>query len=155
MIDREAKGGGSPYQEDSFSPLWLGTSECSQQLSRTQVGQSATSPEGVCTAFLTLGALPWWFSGKESACKAGGTRSIPGSGRSPGEGSGNPLQYSCLENPMDRETWQATVHGIAKSRTRLRENTFLVLVNFPLCECFLYGMMSSLGRGSSYSSLEP
>ena len=116
MIDREAKGGGSPYQEDSFSPLWLGTSERSQQLSRTQVGQSATSPEGVCTAFLTLGALPWWFSGKESACKAGGTSSIPGSGRSPGEGSGNPLQYSCLENPMDRETWQAIVHGSQRVR---------------------------------------
>ena len=161
MTDREAKGGGSPYQEDSFSPLWLAdfwaqSAAILELISRCpQVGQSATSPEGVCTALLTLGALPWWFSGKESACKAGGTSSIPGSGRSPGEGNGNPLQYSCLENPMDRETWQATVHGIAKSRTRLRENTFLILVNFPLCECFLYGMMSSLGRGSSYSSLEP
>ena len=44
--------------------------------------------------------------------------SIPGSGRSPGEGNGNPLQYSCLENPMDRGAWRATVHGVAKSRTR-------------------------------------
>ena len=44
---------------------------------------------------------------------------IPGSGRSPGEGNGNPLQYSCLENPMDREAWQATVHGVAESQTRL------------------------------------
>ena len=44
---------------------------------------------------------------------------IPGSGRSPGGGSGNPLQYSCLETPMDRGTWQATVHGVAKSLTRL------------------------------------
>ena len=44
---------------------------------------------------------------------------IPGSGRSPGEGNGNPLQYSCLENPMDRGTWWATVHGIAKSQTQL------------------------------------
>jgi len=43
--------------------------------------------------------------------------SIPGSGRSPGEGHGNPLQYSCLENPMDRGAWQATVHRAAKSRT--------------------------------------
>ena len=42
---------------------------------------------------------------------------IPGSGGSPGEGHGNPLQYSCLENPMDREAWQATIHGVAKSRT--------------------------------------
>ena len=44
--------------------------------------------------------------------------SIPGSGRSPGEGLSNPLQYSCLENPMDRGAWQATVHGVAKSRTQ-------------------------------------
>ena len=42
--------------------------------------------------------------------------SVPGSGRSPGGGHGNPLQYSCLENPMDRGAWQATVHGVAKSR---------------------------------------
>ena len=46
--------------------------------------------------------------------------SIPGSGRSPGGGRGNPLQYSCLENPMDRGAWWATVHGVAKSRTRLK-----------------------------------
>ena len=44
---------------------------------------------------------------------------IPCSGRSPGEGNGNPLQYSCLENPMDRGAWPATVHGVAKSQTRL------------------------------------
>ena len=46
---------------------------------------------------------------------------IPGSGRSPGEGNGNPLQYSCLENPMDREAWQATVHGVAKSQIKLSD----------------------------------
>ena len=57
--------------------------------------------------------------GKESACSAGDGGSIPGWGRSPGEGNGNPLQYSCLENPMDRGAWQAIVHGVAKSRTRL------------------------------------
>ena len=45
--------------------------------------------------------------------------SIPGSGRSPGEGNGNALQYSCLENPMDREASQATIHGVAESQTRL------------------------------------
>ena len=43
--------------------------------------------------------------------------SIPGSGRSPGEGHGKPLQYSCLDNPMDREAWRATVHGVTKSQT--------------------------------------
>ena len=60
---------------------------------------------------------PWGFpggsDGKESACKAGDLGLIPGSGRSPGEGNGNPLQYSCLENPMDRGDWWATVHGAA------------------------------------------
>ena len=50
---------------------------------------------------------------------AGNTGSIPGSGRCPGVGNGNPCQYSCLENSMDRGTWQATVHGVAKSQTRL------------------------------------
>ena len=60
---------------------------------------------------------------KESACKAGDTGdvgSIPASGRYPGEGNGNPLQYSCLENPMGRRAWQAIVHGVAKSQTQLR-----------------------------------
>ena len=57
--------------------------------------------------------------GKESACNAGDQDSIPGSGRSSGEGDGNPLQYSCLENPVDRGAWQTTVHGVAKSQTQL------------------------------------
>ena len=54
---------------------------------------------------------------KESACSVGDSGSIPGSGRSPGEGHGNPLQYSCLENPIDGGAWQATVNGVAKSHT--------------------------------------
>ena len=53
--------------------------------------------------------------GKESACNAGDLSSIPGLGRSPGEGNCNPLQYSCLENPMDRGTWWATVHWVARA----------------------------------------
>ena len=52
--------------------------------------------------------LPWWFSGKESMGNASDSGLIPGSGRSPGEGNGNPLQYCCLSNPMDRGAWQAT-----------------------------------------------
>ena len=59
-----------------------------------------------------------------SACNAGDPGSIPGLGRSPGEGNGNPLQYSCLENPMDRGAWRATVHGVAKSWTQLRDFIF-------------------------------
>ena len=61
---------------------------------------------------------------KASACNAGDPGSIPRLGRSPGEGNGNPLQYSCLENPMDGGAWWATVHGVAKSRTRLSDFTF-------------------------------
>ena len=58
-----------------------------------------------------------------SACIAGDLGSIPGLGRSPGEENGNPLQYSCLENPMDGGAWWATVHGVAKSRTQLSDFT--------------------------------
>ena len=59
-------------------------------------------------------AIPGGSDNKESACNAGDLGLILGSGRSPGEGNGNPLQYSCLENPMDRGTWQATVYGDAR-----------------------------------------
>ena len=68
--------------------------------------------------------LPRWPSSKESACNpgvAGDTGSIPGLRTSPGGGHGNLLQYSCLENPMDRGAWRATVHGLAKSWTRLEQ----------------------------------
>ena len=58
-------------------------------------------------------------AGKESACNAGEPGLIPGLGRSPGEGNGNPLQHSCLENPMGQGALQATVHGVAKSQTQL------------------------------------
>ena len=54
---------------------------------------------------------------KESACNAGDLGSVPGSGRAPGERNGNPLQDSCLGNPVDRGVWRATVHGVAKSGT--------------------------------------
>ena len=70
------------------------------------------------------GCLPslikWGFPpssvGKESACNAGDPGSITGSGRSPGQGNGNPLQYSCLENPKDKEAWRATEYGVARVR---------------------------------------
>ena len=67
-------------------------------------------------------------AGKESTCNAGDVSLIPGLGRSPGEGNGNPLQYSCLENPVDRVAWQAIVHGVAKDWTRLSEQTTSVIV---------------------------
>ena len=62
---------------------------------------------------------PGGSNGKESTGNAGGLGLIPGSGRSPGEGNGNPLQYSCLESPTDRRDQQAIVHGVQKSRTQL------------------------------------
>ena len=72
-----------------------------------------------CYCFLevTLGLLgfPGSSVSKESACSAGDLGLIPGLGRFPGEGNGNPLQYSCLENPMDREAWQVTAHGAQES----------------------------------------
>ena len=61
--------------------------------------------------------FPGGSDGKESAGNVGDPGSIPGSGRSPGEGNDNPLQYSCQENPMKRGAWPTTVHGIAKSQT--------------------------------------
>ena len=73
---------------------------------------------------LTELELPWCSEGKESVSNAGDSSSVPGLGRSPGEGNGNLLQYSCLENPMDRGAWQATVHGVAKSWTQLSNQHF-------------------------------
>ena len=69
-------------------------------------------------------SLPGGSEVKATACSTGDLGSSPGSGRSPGEGNGYPLQYSCLENPTDGGAWWATVHGVAKSWTRLIELTF-------------------------------
>ena len=69
----------------------------------------------------TTPGCPGGSDGKESAFNAEDPGSVPGLRRPPGEGNGNPLEYSGLENSMDREAWQATVHGIAKSWTRLRD----------------------------------
>ena len=68
-----------------------------------------------------MGSFPGGSDGKESACSAGNLGSIPGSRRSLGEGNDNPLQYSCLENPMDGEAWQATILGGHKSQTQLSD----------------------------------
>ena len=75
----------------------------------------------LCTVFVSGGP-----DGKESACNGVDLGLIPGLGRSPREGNGNPVQYSCLENSMDRGAWKAIVHGVAKSQTELN-NTSLSL----------------------------
>ena len=82
---------------------------------------------------------------KASACNAGDLGSILGSGRSPGEGNGNPLQYSCVENPMDRGAWWATVHGVGKSRTRLRDLT--------LCIKWITNENSLIAQGTLFNAL--
>ena len=84
---------------------------------------------------------------KNPSANAGDMRdagSIPGSGRSPGGGHGNPLQYSCLENPMDRGAWWATVHGVEKSQTRQKQLSMHArfwLQNLELCFLSLPGIM--------------
>ena len=75
---------------------------------------------------LSFMGFPGGSEDKASACNAGDPGSIPGLGRSPGEGNGNPLQYSCQENPVDRGAWWATVDGVAKSRTRLSDFTIFL-----------------------------
>ena len=72
--------------------------------------------------------FPGGSDSKESACNAGDPGSIPGLGRSPGEGTGNPLQYSCLQNPLDRGGWRATVHWLQRVRQDWVINTYCVSV---------------------------
>ena len=95
-------------------------------ITEKQLLMSSDIPSKSTTATGTevLNQLLWFLGGshgKESSCSARDLASIPGLGRSPGGGHGNPLQYSCLENPMDREAWWATGHGVAKSRTWLSD----------------------------------
>ena len=68
---------------------------------------------------VVFGSFPGGLVVKNSSANAGDAGSIPGSGRSPEGGNGNPFQYSCLENPMDREAWWAAVHGVAKSQNMI------------------------------------
>ena len=75
----------------------------------------------VLKATLAAEGFPGGSDGKDSACSAGDPGLIPGWGRSPGGGNGYSLHYSCLENSVDRGPWQATVHGVTKSRTRLSD----------------------------------
>ena len=81
---------------------------------------------------LTLG-LPGGSDYKEFACNEGDPGSIPGLGRSPGEGNGYPVQYSCLENSMDRGAWWATVRGVAKSHTTEQVTLHAVIEMLVVC----------------------
>ena len=89
-----------------------------EKLSGTNKQGRQESTKAVCYLLVCLG-FPCSSVSKESACSAGDPGSIPGLGRSPGERNGNPLQYPCLENLMDRGALLAAIHGIAKSWSRL------------------------------------
>ena len=89
-----------------------------------QTHESARKTEPNLETYVLVSAqkgFPLSSVGTEPACNAGDPGSIPGSGRSPEEGNSNPLQYSCLENPMDTGTWKATVHEGHKSQTQLSD----------------------------------
>ena len=99
-----------------------------------------------CYVLLSLLGASRWLPGKESACNTGAAGDIgwnPGLGRSSEVGHGNPLQYSCLENPMDRRSWRAAVHGVAKSRTQLSDSACMSVS--PLSRLFSF----FLYRGSN------
>ena len=98
------------------------------EVNRNEIRQFFRFLSVLSTEHGTWVGFPGGSEVEASACNAGDLGSIPGSGRSSGDGNGHPLQYSCLENPMDRGAWQATVHGVAKSRTRLSDFTSLHLV---------------------------
>ena len=99
---------------DTNSQLYTHDQTCNTKSAQIQNGLHLYTSLG-----LQVLGFPGGSDSKKFACNMGDPGSILGSGRSPGEGHGNPLQYSCLENPMDRGAWQATVHRVAKSRIRL------------------------------------
>ena len=86
---------------------------------------------GIPDHLTCLQGFPGSSDGKASAYNAEDLGSIPMSGRSPGEGNGNPLQYSCLENPVDRGAWWAAAHRVTKSRARLSDFTSLHFTSLP------------------------
>ena len=100
-------------------PLLLAKASLTSDLSLkiTSCEKSKTHPTGMITTRHIVGGFPGRSDGKASAYNARHLGLIPGLGTSPGEGNGNPLQYSCLGNPVDQGAWWATVHGVAESDT--------------------------------------
>ena len=90
-----------------------------------------------CIFCIFLVGFPGSSEVKASACNVGELGSIPGLERSPGEGNGNPVQYSCLENPMDRGAWWAILHGVAENQTRLSDCTVYFYVYSMYFSIFL------------------
>ena len=84
---------------------------------------------------------------KASACNAGDPGLIPVLGRSPGEGQGNPLQYSYLENPMDRGAWRVTVHRVSKSQTQLKQHTHTGSLEEIELKLYIHVLLTGKSRG--------
>ena len=111
---------------NSESWWWTGRAGVPQFMWSQRVGHDGATELNWRIHFVFIRSVckkdfPGGWNLKESDCNAGNTGSIPGKGRSPGEGNCYPLRYSCLENSMDRGAWRAIVHGITKSQTRLRD----------------------------------
>ena len=106
---------------NSRSWWWTGRPGMLQSMGSQRVRHNWVTELNWTTRFplFSINGSARWLSGKELAFKAGDLGSIPGSGRSPEEGNGYPLQYSCRENSKDSKAWQATVHGVTKSQTQL------------------------------------
>ena len=114
------KRGGWPYLNKQ-KPAWRRKeSKPARWLGEEEVSQSSCGVAGG-TWKLTAAVHQCSSDGRESACNVGDPGLIPGLGRSPGEGKGNLLQYSCLKNSMDRGAWRTAIHGVAKSRTQLSD----------------------------------
>ena len=114
----------SSWHTAAYSRLQLSVNDSTTPTNCFRLAKLQNSSSGHRFALLDfttvrLRGFPGGSDGKESAYNAGDSGSIPGLGRSPGEGNGNPLQYSCLENPTHRGAWQATVHGVTKNQTQL------------------------------------
>ena len=109
-----------PVPRDSICGLKSPLEKCGPEWVEHRLQGPLSSCTGLNRVQSYLG-LPCPLTGKESACNGGDTVSISERDRSSGEGNGNSLQYPCLENPMGRRTWWATVHGITKSQTRLSD----------------------------------
>ena len=117
-----------PVLKVPFLPICLGVMSQSSQFYFTSSSNLFLFPCLFSSSFALILSQAWTTfprgsDSKASAYNVGDRGSIPGSGRSSGEGNANPLQYSCLENPMDGGAWQATVHEVAKSQTRLSDFT--------------------------------
>ena len=121
-----------PY---SSSTLWGGILTLAQKNKKHTATQKPThkppsivihntQKTGTTPCLSTDGDFPRGSDSKESICNAGDPGLIPGSGKSPGEGHGNPFQYSCLENPVDSGAWLAIVHGVTKRKTGLSDSHF-------------------------------